>query len=146
MKLGATRIGLAVMSLTLTLPARPSATSDVLRRVRVQAADSIKVLLSEVLFVPRAGDTSFVDLANVGTATVDLSDFVLRVDTVEVPLPQLPTPFAAGTRVLIRFNGPTPTEGNVVHASADLELKPEGGSVALLSNTNRVLDRVAWGN
>jgi hypothetical protein len=146
MKFGATRIGLAVMSLTLTLSARPSATGGVMGRARVQAADSIKVVLSEVLFVPRAADTSFVELANVGTTTVDLSDYVLRVDTVEVPLPPLPTPFAAGTRVLIRFDGPAPTEGNVVHASADVALKPEGGAVALLSNKDRVLDRVAWGD
>ena len=147
MKFGVTQIGLAVMTVTtLTMSQRPSATSAVMRRVRLQAADSIKVVLSEVLFAPRTDDTTFVELANVGTRAVDLSDYVLRVDTVEVPLPQLPAPFAPGTRVLVRFNGPAPTEANVVHASADLALKPEGGSVALLTNLNRVLDRVAWGN
>lgn len=146
MKLGATRICLAVMSLTVTLSNRPSATSGGMRQTRVQAADSIKVVLSEVLFAPRTDDTTFVELANVGTGSVDLADFVLRVDTVEIPLPSLPAPLPAGGRVLILFNGPAPTEGNVVHPSADLALKPEGGSVALLSNLNRVLDRVAWGD
>ena len=139
MRFGGVRAAFVVLSLTRPLSDRPSVTG-------AQGSASARIVLSEVLFAPRPDDTAFVELANVGTGALDLSDFVLRVDTAEAPLPQLAAPLAAGARVLIRFDGPAPTEGNVVHVSANLTLNAESGSVTLLANDDRVLDRVAWGD
>jgi hypothetical protein len=110
-----------------------------------QDADSVKLILTEVLFAPANRDTTFVELANVGRATVDLADFVLRIDTLDIPLPRLGTPVARGTRVLVRFDGRGTIESNIVHEGTATGLRAEGGSVALLSYDGRVLDRIAWG-
>ncbi len=146
MRLGTARVGFVLMWLALPLSDGPTASVDTLSLKTAQGADSIKIVLSEVLFAPRSDDTSFVELANVGTGALDLADFVLRVDTLELPLPSLASPVAPGARVLIRFDGPRPTEANVVHASSAFALRAEGGVVAMLTNDDRVLDRVAWGD
>ena len=111
----------------------------------VQAADSNKVLITEVLFAPVSGDTAFVELANVGAAAVDLDAFFLRVDTLEIPLPALTAPLARGARVLVRFDGRGTVEDNVVHIGKNTGLRAEGGSVAVFTEDERLLDRVAWG-
>lgn len=137
-------LGAVLVAVWLATPATessaPNARSRPLRLA--QAADSYRVIISEVLFAPAAGETTFVELTNVGVA-VDLSSFVLRVDTLEIPLPRLAAPLAGGARALIRFDGRGTVENNVFHASA--ELRPDSGSVTLLLNDERPIDRVAWG-
>jgi hypothetical protein len=129
---------LALSAPSLPLPATAG-------RPAAQAPDTARVVLAEVLFSPAAGDTAFVELANVGSRPADLTAFVLRVDTLDLPLPRLATPFDPGTRILIRFDGQGTTEGSVIHAVAGVVLEPTGGAVALLANDDRVLDRIAWG-
>ena len=97
------------------------------------------------MFAPKPGETAFVELANVGGSAVDLMSMVLRIDTVVLPLPRLADPFAAGGRVLIRFDERGVIEGNVVHAAAGFGLNAASGVVTLLRNDDYVLDRVAWG-
>ena len=80
-----------------------------------------------------------------GTAAADLTEFVLRVDAVTIPLPRLTAPVAPGVRVLIQFDGRGTVEGNVVHSTI-AGLRAEGGSIALMSNDERVFDRIAWGD
>jgi hypothetical protein len=111
-----------------------------------QAPESAKILLAEVLFDPAGSDSAFVELANVGDRPVDLSSMVLRIDTVYLPLPRLASPFAPGTRVLIRFDGRAVTEANVVHASSTFGLQARGGVVSLRWNDDRVIDQMAWGD
>ena len=137
---------LAVVAFAVPLAGRPEATGERHPARAAQRADSVKVVLAEVLFAPRVGDTAFVELANVGPRAVDLSSFVLRVDTLELPLPQLASPLAPGARVLVRFDGRGTVEGNTVHASPTFVLRAQGGEIAFLANDNRVLDRVAWGD
>src|ERR1051325_1027608 len=146
MRVATARVGLIVVSLALPASGRLTATGQRHSLEPMQGASSVQVVLAEVLFKPSAGDTSFVELANVGAGAIDLAEFVLRVDTLELPLPRLDSPIAQGARVLIRFDGRGTIEGNVVHASSNFALRAEGGSVTLLTNDDRLLDRVAWGN
>jgi hypothetical protein len=146
MRLGMRSIAMAVLSF-VAAPLGPSATTvggPVF--APLQAADTVKVVLAEVLFAPAPAATSFVELANVGTKAVDLSSLVLRIDTLVMPLPRLTEPLAPGGRVLVRFDGGGTIEGNVVHAPSDFALRAEGGTVTLLWNDDRVIDRVAWGD
>ncbi len=113
-------------------------------RKLTQAADSNNVIITEVLFAPAADETTFVELTNVGRADVDLSSFILRIDTLEIALPRLDAPLTTGARALVRFDGRDTVENNVVHAS--VELRPDSGSVTLLLNDDRPIDRVAWGS
>ena len=54
-----------------------------------QAANAARLILTEVLFAPANRDNAFVELANVGTAAADLTEFVLRVNDTIMPLPRL---------------------------------------------------------
>jgi len=110
-----------------------------------QSADTLKVLLTEVLFDPRPRDTAFVELLNAGSTPVNLSAMVLRVDTLDLPLPRLQEPLAPGSRAVIRFDGRGGIEGNVIHTSPGYALNREGGAITLLRNDDSRLDRVAWG-
>jgi len=65
----------------------------------------IRLLITEVLIASRAGDTAFVELTNVAEEGVCLTTLVLRIDTLDFPLPALVEPLPPGGRVVIRFDG-----------------------------------------
>lgn len=109
------------------------------------ADDSIRVVLSEVLYAPRPGDTAFVELLNVGTSPVDLLQLVLMVGDSALPLPPLDAPLAVGTRAIVKFDGSGGTAGGVVHASGDFTLDPDSGSLEIRRDDDVPLDRIAWG-
>jgi len=132
-------VGLAVLPLVAT-SGRPTGVAG-----WFQAQDRAKVLLAEILFAPVPGDTGFVELLNIGDQAVDLTSMVLRIDTVDLPLPRLAEPFAPGARVVIRFDGRAVIEGLVVHSSPGFDLNPQDGMVSLLRNDDVALDHVAWG-
>ena len=111
-----------------------------------QAPDSARLVISEILFNPVEGDTAFVELLHVGERPVQLTSFVLQIDTVVLPLPDLATPLAPGTRVLIRFDGRGTVENNVVHAPIGFGLRAEGGTVSIRWNNDDVFDEIAWGD
>ena len=111
-----------------------------------QARDSARLVIAEVLFNPLEGDTAFVELLHVGERPVQLTAFVLRIDSVVLPLPRLAAPLAPGARVLIRFDGRNGIEDNVVHASPGFELRPAGGTVSIRRNNDDVVDEIAWGD
>lgn len=111
-----------------------------------QAPEPPTVLLTEVLADPANGDTAFVELLNTGREPIVLTSLVLRIDTVTLPLPRTGTPFAPGTRVVIRFDGRGTVDGNIVHAGLGFELRAAGGSVSLRRNDGRGLDHFAWGD
>jgi len=139
-------IVLAVFPLAQPLPDIPGRPTPVSTVPMAQAPDSLRVVLAEILFAPAAGDTAFVELANVGERPADLAAMVLRIDTLVLPLPRLATPFAPGVRVVVVFDGRGTVEGNVVHAGPGFGLRAEGGVVTLLANGGLVLDQVAWGD
>ncbi|MFN0179050.1 MAG: hypothetical protein ACKVZ0_09635 [Gemmatimonadales bacterium] len=109
------------------------------------AGDSLAVLIAEVLYDPRPGDTAFVELLNLGAKPVDLTAMVLRVDTLDLLLPRLAAPLGPGGRAVVRFDGRGGIEGSTIHASPGYSLKSEAGTLALLRNDDSPLDRVAWG-
>jgi hypothetical protein len=113
--------------------------------IGAQAGDTITMLLAEVRFDPNPGDTAFVELLNAGTTKVDLLRFMLRVGGSILPLPRLADSLAPGARLMVRFDGSGRTEKGEVHAGANYQLAPDSGSIELLSDDGRRLDRVAWG-
>lgn len=132
----------ALLAVPTTESPTPAVTPPLLHLA--QAADSNNVIITEVLFAPVTGDTTFVELTNVGRAAADLSSFILRIDTLEILLPRLAAPLAPGARALVRFDGRGTVEDNVVHTSTSAGLRADSGSVTLLDD-DRLLDRVAWG-
>lgn len=112
----------------------------------MQVSDSSRLVISEILFNPVEGETAFVELLHVGERPVDLTSFVLQIDTVVLPLPRLANPLAPDTRVLIRFDGTGSIDGNVVHTSPGFELRAEGGTVSIRENDDHVVDEIAWGD
>ena len=109
------------------------------------SGDRLSVVIAEVLYDPRPGDTAFVELLNVGAKPVDLTAMVLRVDTLDLPLPRLDAPLGPGDRAVVRFDGRGGVEASTIHASPGYSLKREAGALALLGNDDSPLDRVAWG-
>jgi hypothetical protein len=105
-----------------------------------------RLLLAEVLYDPAEGDTAWVELLNAGQQPADLVEYVLRVDTMEMPLPRLESPLAPGARLLVRFDGRSAVEPGVIHASSEFAVQRNGSVVVLLTNTDHVLDRIAWGD
>jgi len=109
------------------------------------SGDSLTVIIAEVLYDPRPGDTAFVELLNVGAKPVDLTLMVLRIDTLDLPLPRLAAPLAPGNRAVVRFDGRGGIDASTIHASPGYSLMREAGTLALLGNDDSPLDRVAWG-
>ncbi len=104
--------------------------------------DTVEVRLTEVLFAPKGGDTAFVELVNTGSRPVDLSALVLRVDTLDLPLPRLSPPLAPGALAVVRFDGRATVEGTVIHAPQNYSLNPDAGTLALHRRDDARLDRV----
>lgn len=121
----------------------PRATMDIRA---TQVVDSARIILSEVQFDPAADATAFVELLNVGERPIELSSLVLRIDSIDLPLPRLATPVTPGTRVVILFDGDATVEDNVVHTASGFGLRAEGGTVSVRRNDDQVLDEFAWGD
>lgn len=118
---------------------------DASRPLAATGRDSLNFLLAEVRFRPRPGNTAFVELLNAGSKSVDLVRFVLRVGGKDLPLPRLADSVASGARVLVRFDGSGRTEKRVVHASERYTISADSGTIELLRDDRRPMDRVAWG-
>ena len=69
-RFGTTGLVLALLAV-FNSSGRLTGTSGSAATVPIQAVDSVKVLLAEVLFMPAPGDAAFVELANVGDKAVD---------------------------------------------------------------------------
>ena len=92
----ATTVGLATAVFAFLTPSgRPPVRTVAPAVAPQQRQDQPKILLAEVMFAPKPGETAFVELANVGGNAVDLMSMVLRIDTVVLPLPRLAEPVAA---------------------------------------------------
>ena len=61
----------------------------------MQVSDSARLVISEIVFNPVEGASGFVELLHVGARPVDLTAFVLQIDTVTLPLPRLAVPWRA---------------------------------------------------
>ena len=98
----------ATVSVSLAARTAPSALTP------WQGGIAPAVVLSEVLFDPRDGDTAFVEVLNAGSTPAYLDSMVLKIDTTVFVLPRLDTTIAPGARALIRFDGRATVEGRVV--------------------------------
>lgn len=103
------------------------------------------LLLNEVLFAPGAGDSAFVEIANVSAGPIDPSGATLRLTDRELPLANAPT-VPAGGELLVLLDGLGSVEGSVIHAPSGVVLPADIGSVDLLDGDGNRLDRVAWGD
>lgn len=103
------------------------------------------LLLTEVLFAPVPGDPPFVEISNAGPAAVDVAGTKLRLGAKELGLGSSAQPLAPGAQLLVLFDGLGTTEPANVHAPAAFTLPSDTGSVTLLDQLGKPLDRVAWG-
>ena len=138
LRVGATLLLLTCLAASSPKGARREAAAE------QQERDSVKLLLTEVRFDPKAADAAFVELLNAGSAKVDIVRFLLRVNGKDTPMPRLADSLAAGARLLVRFGAPL-NSGAVEIALSD-SLAADSGSIELLRYDRLRLDRVAWGS
>jgi hypothetical protein len=109
-----------------------------------QGAGSVTIVLAEFC-LPRRPATRRCRDGERGHGAIELSSFLLRIDTLVLPLPRLASPVAPGRASSFDSTG-AESSRHRQHASSGFGLRVDGGSVSLLSNDERVLDRIAWGD
>ncbi len=103
------------------------------------------LLLTEIRFVPIAGDATFVEISNSTPAGIDAAGVRLRIGGRDFAIASGSLPVGPGAQIVVSFDTPGSTDHPGIPAPSGFALTTDPTEIELLDPTGQRLDRVAWG-